>query len=75
MKLLIEIPEEDVERCKKRFQMRIDIMGDAIANGTPVVIGTASWNYDNETCKYCGNNPKNGGSGVCHCTLATYKIT
>lgn len=18
-------------------------------------------------CKYCGNNPKNGGSGICHC--------
>ena len=20
-------------------------------------------------CKYCGNNPENGGSGVCHCIL------
>ena len=33
------------------------------------------WNYDNETCKYCSTNPNNGGSGVCHCTLAVHKIT
>ena len=35
MQLVIDIPEEDFERCKKRFQMRIDIMGDAVANGNP----------------------------------------
>lgn len=34
-----------------------------------------TWNNDNEACKYCGNNPNNGGSGVCHCTLAVPKIT
>jgi len=34
-----------------------------------------TWNYDNETCKYCGINPNNGGSGVCHCALAVHKIT
>ena len=36
MKIVIDIPEEDFERCKKRFQMRINIIGDAIANGTPL---------------------------------------
>ena len=36
IELVIKIPEEDFERCKKRFQMRIGIMGDAIANGTPL---------------------------------------
>lgn len=39
IELVIKIPEEDFERCKKRFQMRIDIMGDAIANGTPLPKG------------------------------------
>jgi hypothetical protein len=39
MKLIIDIPEEDFERCKKRFQRRIDIMGDAIANGIPLPKG------------------------------------
>lgn len=39
IELVIKIPEEDFERCKKRFQMRIDIMGDAIANGKPLPQG------------------------------------
>lgn len=26
-------------------------------------------------CKYCSNNPKNGGSGFCLCTLGTPKVT
>lgn len=39
MKLVIDIPEEDFERCKKRFRMRINIMGDAIVNGTPLPKG------------------------------------
>jgi len=39
IELVIKIPEEDFERCKKRFQMRIGIMGDAIANGTPLPKG------------------------------------
>ena len=33
MQIVINIPKEDFERCKKRFQMRIDIMGNAIAKG------------------------------------------
>lgn len=25
--------------------------------------------YDKSPCKYCSNNPANGGSGVCHCIM------
>ena len=39
MQIVIDISEEDFERCKKRFQMRINIMGNAIANGTPLPKG------------------------------------
>ena len=28
-----------------------------------------------QACKYCQNNPKNGGSGVCQCILGTPIIT
>ena len=34
IELVIKIPEEDYERCKKRYQRHIDIMSDAIAKGT-----------------------------------------
>lgn len=39
IELVIKIPEEDFERCKKKFQMSINIMGDAIANGIPLPKG------------------------------------
>lgn len=75
MKLIIEIPDNyDLSKIQNG-SIASRIILNAVANGTPVVIGTATWDYDNETCKYCGNNPKNGGSGVCHCSLATHKIT
>ena len=88
MKLIIDIDEEDRADIANIHFVREDLkfkIGEAIMNGTPFVTGISTgdesipeyktWNYDNETCKYCGNNPKNGGSGVCHCKLATYKIT
>lgn len=25
--------------------------------------------YDSSPCVHCSNNPVNGGSGICHCTL------
>lgn len=31
--------------------------------------------YNKESCKQCPNNPSNGGSGTCNCTLATPIIT
>lgn len=30
--------------------------------------------YDSSSCKYCSNNPRNGGSGVCHCILGAPEI-
>lgn len=27
-------------------------------------------NY-NKSCEFCSNNPKNGGSGICHCILGS----
>ena len=33
------------------------------------------WNEVNNPCEHCGCNPKNGGSGLCNCTLVCPKIT
>lgn len=30
--------------------------------------------FSSTPCEACGCNPKNGGSGICNCTLATSKI-
>ena len=31
--------------------------------------------FQNDPCIKCGANPKNGGSGICNCTLNLPKIT
>ena len=31
--------------------------------------------FNNEACKNCSNNPKNGGSGICNCTLGLMTVT
>ncbi len=30
--------------------------------------------YDQSPCRYCSNNPANGGSGVCHCILGAQSL-
>ena len=39
IELVIKIPEEDFERCKKKFQMNLNIMAYAITKGTPLPKG------------------------------------
>lgn len=34
-----------------------------------------NYNYPNSPCENCSNNPKNGGSGICHCILGVPRIT
>lgn len=36
MEIVIKITEEDYERVKKKFQMSMNIMANAIAHGTPL---------------------------------------
>jgi hypothetical protein len=33
------------------------------------------FNFSNLACDSCSNNPKNGGSGICNCTLGLPQIT
>lgn len=39
MEIVIKITEEDYERVKKKFQMSMNIMANAIAHGTPLPKG------------------------------------
>ena len=31
--------------------------------------------YSNPSCLSCGQNPKNGGSGICNCIMGGYRLT
>ncbi len=79
IELVIKIPEEDFERCKKKFQMRIDIMGDAIAKGMPLPKGHGKLiDADKEIkqfCgKVCGHTLEECGYGFC-CPLVKRMIS
>lgn len=39
----------------------------------PVKLSDSS--YDYSPCRTCSNNPANGGSGICYCTLGQPEIT
>lgn len=30
--------------------------------------------FENSACKYCSNNHRNGGSGICHCIMGSPEI-
>ena len=32
-------------------------------------------NFDNDECDNCPSNPKNGGTGICFCTVGQSKVT
>ena len=38
-------------------------------------MGPIDKTYDGSPCDRCSNNPKNGGSGICHCILGQPQIT
>ena len=48
-------------------------------NHRQIIFHSFIWSHNNNTfpspCADCKNNPINGGSGICHCTLGTPKIT
>ena len=37
--------------------------------------GIDNYTISNSPCDHCSNSPKNGGSGICSCTLNPPKIT
>lgn len=71
-----------VYRCRKCGTMKTE----PITRGLQEYITTSGneeinkkyglWNSDSSSpCEHCPNNPKNGGSGVCHCILGVPQVT
>lgn len=64
MKITIDIPEDELQRLGwswplVQFPQKQNINQQQWPNDA----------YESDPCKDCSNNPKNGGSGLCHCTL------
>lgn len=54
---------------KEEFGYEIDIKKDSILDTFEKIFGIDV--KIDSPCDRCSNNPKNGGSGFCNCTLAT----
>lgn len=62
-------PEEDgIEAARNKLLKALD--EEDIFEYSKVFAGVPSIpNPTNSNCEHCSNNPKNGGSGICHCIL------
>lgn len=43
-------------------------------DGKPEYSSELEWPHQNDPCKGCSSNPKNGGSGICYCTLGLAQV-
>ena len=72
------VSNTNVDTYQPSLQELLDKLESSDSNGTftlrhfPMQPSDA---YYNDACKHCGNNPINGGSGICNCILGQPKIT
>lgn len=56
-----------------------EVRGMECPTGSWATIEAMKWAVNDDSlpdaCKTCSNHPRNGGSGICLCTLGTPKIT
>ena len=60
---------------EKEEVVRIPFGGNRSYPDTFSSMGPIDKAYDGSPCDRCSNNPKNGGSGICHCILGQPQIT
>lgn len=51
-----------------------DLLGLEEPNFTEIKNPFVRDSFENEACKNCSNNPENGGTGICFCTLGQQTI-
>lgn len=65
------IPVKECPRCGWRYErtpekvVRVPFNEDSYVTRVNTIVSS----FDNNPCQRCNNNPKNGGSGFCACTL------
>ena len=67
---------------EKEEIVRIPFGGNRSWSGTTEInksirftlMGPSNKAYDGSPCDSCSNNPKNGGSGICHCILGQPQV-
>ena len=61
--------------CPRCGRVNAPWVSQCNCTGSPFVKTSASSAYSASPCQTCSNNPANGGSGNCNCTLGTCPVT
>ena len=67
--------KEEVVRIPFGGNSNLSCTTETITNIPFTPMGPSDKAYNGSPCDYCSNNPKNGGSGICHCILGLPQIT
>ena len=67
---------------EKEEIVRVPFGGNRSLSGTTEInksihftpMGLSDKTYNGSPCDHCSNNPKNGGSGICHCILGQPQV-
>lgn len=60
-----------VEKYSNKFSEGLEEYNDGLIKHDLI----KDFEIEQSACKNCSNNPKNGGSGICHCTLGQMHVT
>lgn len=65
---------DDLVGLDKYNKLEVNLNDTNLLNNYNFNDGTISV-FSQSACVNCSNNPKNGGSGICHCTLGQIQFT
>ena len=75
------IPKKECPNCGWYWEgepeqvMRVPFCGNSTSTKTINYLDYSHVNnFTQSACTNCSNNPKNGGSGICHCTLGQMNV-
>ena len=66
---VVRIPFGGNRSCPDTIPLNNYTTSETITNFRYIPMGPIDKTHDGSPCDRCSNNPKNGGSGICHCIL------
>ena len=73
---IVRVPfNENIDKSNLIVDDLVDLVNDGLQTNNDNLNNVVIGGFEQSACVNCSNNPKNGGSGICNCTLGLPKIT